>query len=98
MVSFDASIALLGGYAALVWQVIGLLVGWYQDFSYNNSLALQLYMKDKPRGKTESDEGIQAKIESALLNRMPHNYCMLSAVKSILMQGFCCCMKGKGWY
>ena len=40
MLSFDAAMALLGGYAALIWQILGLLVGWHQDFSYNNALGL----------------------------------------------------------
>lgn len=53
--SFDASLGLLGGYAALIWQLLSVFISWYQDFSYNNALAIRLYTQDKHDRKEEGD-------------------------------------------
>ena len=47
MYSFDAALAVLGGYAALTWQIMAILLGWHQDLSYSNALGLELFTRDK---------------------------------------------------
>ena len=34
--SIDAAFAMLGGYAALIWQIVSICLSWYQEFSYSN--------------------------------------------------------------
>ena len=38
MLTLDASFGLLGGYTALIWSSMAILVGWYQEFSFSNEL------------------------------------------------------------
>ena len=37
--TLDGAFALIGGYAALIWQFLSIMLSWYQDFSYSNALA-----------------------------------------------------------
>ena len=37
----------IGGYAGIVWQLAGLLFGWYSSFKFENDLGNMLYSKDK---------------------------------------------------
>ena len=45
--SFDLSIALIGGYSALIWQLFGFLIGSYQEFKYNSELISHLCTEEK---------------------------------------------------
>ena len=45
--TLDASLAFLGGYAALIWQLLSVLLSWYEDFALSNSLTMKLFKRDK---------------------------------------------------
>lgn len=103
MVTLDACLALVGGYAALIWQILSVLLSWYQDFSYTNTLTMQLYTADKRSAETRqsSDDEKQSPVteaETAILNRMPHDYCIFRRTTSRLLRYFCCCLRGRPYY
>ena len=99
MLSFDTTMALLGGYATIIWQILGLLVGWHQDFSYNNALGLQLFTREKRgQGSKEADATSTSKAEAAVLNREPHDWCVIRAGAGALMPYLCCCLNKTRWY
>ena len=45
--SFDMSLAFIGGYTAIAWQVVGILIGAYQSFSYELTMVASLYTEVK---------------------------------------------------
>ena len=45
--SFDMSLAFIGGYTAIAWQVVGILIGAYQSFSYELTMIASLYTEVK---------------------------------------------------
>lgn len=105
--TLDECMALVGGYAALIWQILSILLSWYQDFSYTNYLTMQLYTSDKRRGTgseqlvPEADgekESAISEAEAAILSREPHDYCVYRRTYSRLLRCFCCCMKGRAFY
>ena len=55
--TLDGSLALVGGYSALIWSILSILLSWYQEFSYSNELALALYTRDK----AQPDRGLNRK-------------------------------------
>ena len=63
--TFDASMALIGGYAALIWQVLSILLSWFQDFSYKNELALALYTREKKHKQNWLFFGLMTKVIGA---------------------------------
>ena len=54
--TLDGSLALVGGYSALIWSILSILLSWYQEFSYSNELALALYTRDKSQPKRGFNE------------------------------------------
>jgi hypothetical protein len=49
LLSFDQTLALMGGYAGTIWLVIGFFIGGFQSFAYYASMLRQLYTKDRMR-------------------------------------------------
>ena len=43
------SLAFIGGYTAIAWQIVSILIGSYQSFSYEHSLVAALYTEEKPQ-------------------------------------------------
>mgnify|MGYP000415585557 CR=1 FL=1 len=56
LVTFDAQLALVGGYAAIIWQILSILLSWYQDFSFSNQLSMMLYTRDKESRATPEED------------------------------------------
>lgn len=97
--SLDAGIAVLGGLTALIWQMIGLLIGWHQDFSFSNELGLSLFTREKKgHGSKEADQSSVSKAEAAVLNREPHDWCVGRFTLGYLMPYVCCCFRGTDWF
>ena len=53
--SIDTSIAVLGGYSAIVWYVLSALLTWYQQWHYNNALVVNLYTTNGNRRNNASE-------------------------------------------
>ena len=67
--TFDMFLSNIGGYAGIIWQVTGLLFGWYSAFRFENDLGNSLYTKDKEFRIRESrrddhKEEVEATIEN----------------------------------
>ena len=52
--SIDTSLAVLGGYSAIVWYILSALLNWYQQWHYNNALVVNLYTTSDNRRQTAS--------------------------------------------
>ena len=93
----DTAIAFIGGYAALVWLLFGVVVGHYQDFHHNKHLIKNLYTEEKktrPAHHIEEDDTDE--VIATVLNRQPLNY----SYREWLINGFltaccCCCKRSK---
>ena len=58
LLSLDASLALVGGYAGTIWLIIGCFCGGFADFAYQNSLVREFVKKRSHNNQVvEGEEG-----------------------------------------
>ena len=84
MNTLDGSLALVGGYSALIWQLLSILLSKFQSFSFNNELAQSLYTREKSKKKstykgksydsTDDFADDIDQVEKVLVDRIPHKY------------------------
>lgn len=74
--SLDVSLAFLGGYTAIAWQLASLLIGAYQTFSYESTLMSLLYTEEKSSSSNGEMANLTDKeeVEVLVTNREPHLY------------------------
>lgn len=96
--SFDASLAFLGGYAALLWQIASLILSGWQDFAYSNTLTTELYSNSKYKTEGSDTEDDLTKTEQAVLNRQPHEYYPKTDFLANLSRYLLCCCRRRDWH
>lgn len=90
--SLDQALAVIGGYAGIIWQIINFLIGGYQDFKFEMSLMRSLYTRDKKRRKeNQIEEDHEMEIKAQILNRKPHHFTFVERLNTKLISTFCCC-------
>ena len=101
---------MIGGYAALIWQVLSILLSWYQEFSYSNELTNALFTREKEHRLSQRQGQVDKETsgpqdldhltlaEQAVLNREPHDYCVVRRTLAKILRCCCCCLSGKAWY
>ena len=68
--SFDLAFAFIGGYSALIWQILGFLLGGYQAFSYDRLLVRRLFTEEKKqRPDHHIEENDADEVIATVLNR-----------------------------
>ena len=75
LLSFDQSLAPMGGYAGTIWMLIGFAVGGFQSFAYESSLLRLLFTRDKrKRGRNMIEEDDKREMEACILNKEPNSF------------------------
>jgi hypothetical protein len=82
-------LAAIGGYAAMVWSILALVLGDYQAFTFDKSLLKRLYTEDKTHIEEEASD--DKELVSRILNRKQFSYSYSELVKAKLMKLCCCC-------
>ena len=96
--SIDASLAFIGGYTALFWQIASILVGSYQAYSYESDLINKLFTVDKSNGRKPETLSSRDEVEALVTNRAPYNYSYKEYLLTKLMKIFCFCCKSADFY
>lgn len=73
----------------MVWGVLAILLGDYQQFTLDKSLLKRLYTEDKELIEEEPDD--KKELVSRILNRKKFRYSYCELIKLKLMKLFCCC-------
>jgi hypothetical protein len=99
LLSFDQTLALMGGYAGTVWLVIGFFIAGFQDFAYYASMIRRLYTKDRMRrGENLIKLKDKNEIEARVLNRIPGTFNYLEFWTAKWTMLLCCCFKSAPCY
>jgi hypothetical protein len=94
LLSFDQTLALIGGYAGTIWMIIEWLIGGFQGFAYNNSLLRKLYTTDRRRrGRNLIEDDDTKELEARLANRTDAIFSYLDFLKTKYTVMCCCCFK-----
>jgi hypothetical protein len=99
LLSFDQSLALMGGYAGTIWMLIGFAVGGFQSFAYEASLLRLLFTRDKRKRKQHLiEEDDKREVEACILNREPNSFSYMDFLTNKFVATFCCCFSRTQWY
>jgi hypothetical protein len=99
LLSFDQSLALMGGYAGTIWMLIGFAVGGFQSFAYESSLLRLLFTRDKrKRGRNMIEEDDKREMEACILNKEPNSFSYMNYLMNKFVSTFCCCCSRTQWY
>lgn len=92
LLSFDQTLALIGGYAGTIWMILEWFVGGFQEFAYLGSLLRQLYTTDKrKRGTNLIEDEDKREIEARVLNRVSGFFGYMEFLKAKYTVMCCCC-------
>ena len=93
--SVDLAMAFVGGYMGLLWTIVGILIGFYQDFHFVHDLTKSLYNEEKgPLGVDEHDSDDGKEVHAYLKNQKTPEYIFRNyACDSVLSSCLCCCFK-----
>ena len=65
LLSFDQTLALMGGYAGTIWMLTSFVIGGFQSFAYEASLIRLLYTRDKrKRGQNLIEDEDKREVEA----------------------------------
>ena len=99
LLSFDQTLALMGGYAGTIWMLIGFALGGFQSFAYEASLLRLLYTRDRrKRGKNLIEEEDRREVEACILNRVPNTFSFFEFLTNKFVYSCCCCFSRTQWY
>ena len=99
LLSFDQSLALMGGYAGTIWMLIGFAVGGFQSFAYEASLLSLLFTRDKrKRGRNLIEEDDKREAEACILNREPNSFSYMDYLVNKFVTSCCCCLSRSQWF
>jgi hypothetical protein len=92
-------LALIGGYAGMIWLLIELLVGGFQEHAFLASLVRRLYTTEK-RIRTEKDieDDDKRELEARMLNRRPTIFSFAECWYVSIVFSCCCCFRSTSWY
>jgi len=100
LLSFDQTLALVGGYAGTVWLIIYFFIGSFQTFSYHASLTRKLYTRDhfeKVASRVEEEDDAK-EIGSRINIRKQDIFHYFEYLYTKLVSSCCCCLKRTEWY
>ncbi len=100
--SLNSTIGRIGGYTALMWMVLGSLLGDYSVHKFQASLHRNLYhcTEDGPNGpQSESAENSKRTLEKTITTDLRFVYHYYEYYATWLAQTFLsCCCKNQDWY
>lgn len=98
LLTLDTTLALLGGYAAVVWFLLQLTVSSYQDFAYKHSLLKLLYTRKRPSCRHNDYDDDTAEVQEHVKHREPMKFSYFDYLSAKLVSSCCRCFRQKDWY
>ena len=101
--SLDNLLGIIGGFTALIWDIIYYMMSEYQSFQFNRSLIGEIYSTtDNSRMKTgsepEDQDGAIEDLHKSLETHAKYKYTYREHLLSSTMKCICCCFKNAQCY
>lgn len=96
LLSLDASLALVGGYAGTIWLIIGCIFGGFANFAYQNSLVREFVKKRTQTSQVDEEEKENANnLKNIVDTTKPVVFSYASYLTAKWASScFCCCFRG----
>ena len=98
--SFDAFLGLIGGFIGLIWSMIHMCMGGYEEFRFLQEIISEIYsttagsrmvIYDEPQDYDEA----RADLTRSLETKLRYDYTYIDYLTTSMLQCFCCCCKKK---
>jgi len=100
--SFNTIVGRIGGYAALIWMVIGFLMSGYEAHKFQTSLIRNLYhcTEDGPEAPPSQTESTSRRaLKKTIKSPERFQYYYYEYYLNWIVRTFCsCCCKNREWY
>ena len=97
--SLDLILGLVGGFTAIIWLLLGIIIGPYEEFKFNNSLIGSIYptspQRDEDEPPIDNRKDAHQALEGTVVERGKFWYRYSEYFCTWFLRCFICCAKCK---
>ena len=97
--SLDLILGLVGGFTAIIWSTLGLLISPYEDFKFKNSVVGSIYptspQRDDDEPPIDNQKDANEALEGTVIERGKFYYSFNEYKFTWILKSFLCCFVKK---